>query len=256
MKPADPGKAVDRPPTAPPFGGISPLPGAAVVRHPPARTHRAAVDPARHLRAQLTRDGGGGRLIQQRHALFDPALGHQRPTLQVQPHRLEIRDTEGGAQLQGPPARRRRHVQIPASKRGHATHHRQQSVHGLLGRSLQEALGPIHPPVEHRGKAGPQQVEGQLRGRIRRGQRVPRLCMQRVGTLPGVTGGVLLADPPSRLRQHLQVVGGQVPGVVGVGHDLIGLTPGMPVERRTGPLTWGFLNDRAHRAPSLLPRSL
>ena len=129
----------------------------------------------------------------------------------MQPHRLQVWDAEGSAELQGPPARRRRDVQIPGGERHHATHDRQQGVHGLLGRSLQEALGPIHPAVEHRREAGPQQVEGQLRGRVGSGQLVPRLCVQRVGTLPGVTGDVLLADPPSRLRQDLQVLGRQTP---------------------------------------------
>ena len=39
-------------------------------------------------------------------------------------------------------------------------------MHRLLGRSLQQALGPMHPPVEHRWEAGPKEVEGQLGGRV------------------------------------------------------------------------------------------
>jgi hypothetical protein len=45
------------------------------------------------------------------------------------------------------------------------------------------------------------------------------------------------------------------PGAVGLGHDLVGLAPGMSVERLTGPLTWGVVNDRAHHAPPRMPSS-
>jgi hypothetical protein len=174
VEPADAGEAVDRPPPAPPFGSVRPFAGAAVVRQSPARTHRAAVDPARHLRAQLARDGSGGSLVEQRHALLDPTLGHQRPALQMQSHRLKVRDTEGRTDVEGPPTSRSRGIEVPAGEGGHPTHDRDEGVHGLLGRSLQETRGPVHPPVEHRRQAGPEEVE--------RKPRTPR--SRRVGRAP------------------------------------------------------------------------
>jgi hypothetical protein len=90
-------------------------------------------------------------------------------------------------------------------------HDRDEGVHRMLGRSLQETFGPVHPPVEDRGKASPEEVERQLGSRIGRRHLVPRPCIQRVRALPGVTGGVLLTDPPRRLRQELQVVRARSP---------------------------------------------
>jgi hypothetical protein len=49
--------------------------------------------------------------------------------------------------------------------------------------------------------------------------------------------------------------GGEVPGVVGLGHDLVRLAPLVPGKRLTGPLAWGFVNDRAHLASSPRQRS-
>jgi hypothetical protein len=50
-----------------------------------------------------------------------------------------------------------------------------------------------------------------------------------------------VTTPPG---QPLQIVRGKVSGAVRLGHEFVGLTLGMPVERRTGPLTWGLLNTR------------
>jgi hypothetical protein len=47
----------------------------------------------------------------------------------------------------------------------------------------------------------------------------------------------------------------EVPGEVGVGHDLVRLAPCVSGERLTAPLAWDFVNDRAHFAPSPMQRS-
>jgi hypothetical protein len=77
----------------------------------------------------------------------------------MQSHRLKIRDAEGRTDVEGPPTGRSCGIEVPAGKGGHPTHDRDEGVHGLLGRSLKETLGPVHPPVEHRRQAGPEEVE-------------------------------------------------------------------------------------------------
>jgi hypothetical protein len=103
---------------------------------------------------------GGGRelavqrpchpLVHQEEALVDLALTHQDVALEDEPQRLQIRDAETAAEVEGPPGRLERAVVVARGEGEHRAGPGEEPVLGALGFFGEQPLGALEPATGDR----------------------------------------------------------------------------------------------------------
>ncbi len=227
---------------APVHRRLIPLRGATVIGELLARAHHVAVRAPRGVRIELPAHRRGHRLVDQRHPLGDATLLHEDASLVLERERLEVAVIEAPRDLHRLLCQRKRLVEIVLALHGdHRVRPREPPVLRRLRHVAQMSLGPLQPTVAHRLGQLVHVIFGQRDGDATRATQVAPLEVARVRPLARADAHLALPEPPRRLREVLEVLGGEVHRRIGLTERLVRPVPiarlegGEPLPQRLEP---------------------
>jgi len=164
---------------------------------------------------ELTPDGRGHALVDERHALSDFSLPDEDRALFAEPVRLEVGVSEPATDLEGIAGGLQRAVEISGRDQHVSSQVGELPVLGRLGLLLEQPLGLGEPAGANGEAALPEVVDDQRQGHAGRTATVPGLGVLRRTALAEADAVRNSADPEGGFSQALEIPGLQGLGRVG-----------------------------------------